>query len=139
MFASSSRLTRLFQVALDTCLDSPPLCQPLSSRFALHGLRAFAFWPKKILSCDGLRAPKIAIANRRVILSQTSPSPAKLLWGCFLRGKIANRVAIAASIRRNQKIAMYFWFFASSSSSSSSLLCRSFQQSLKEGAARPAL
>ena len=32
---------RLFQAALDTCLDSPLLCQPLSSRFALHGLRAF--------------------------------------------------------------------------------------------------
>ena len=31
---------RRFQAALDTCLDSPLLCQPLSSRFALHGLRA---------------------------------------------------------------------------------------------------
>ena len=31
---------RPFQAALDTCLDSPLLCQPLSSRFALHGLRA---------------------------------------------------------------------------------------------------
>ena len=29
-----------FQAPLDTCLDSPLLCQPLSSRFALHGLRA---------------------------------------------------------------------------------------------------
>ena len=32
---------RLFQAALDTSLDSPLLCPPLSSRFALHGLRAF--------------------------------------------------------------------------------------------------
>ena len=27
---------RLFQTPLDTCLDSPVLCQPLSSRFALQ-------------------------------------------------------------------------------------------------------
>ena len=39
-FASNSRFMRLFQAALDTCLDSPFFCQPLSSRFALHGLRA---------------------------------------------------------------------------------------------------
>ena len=32
---------RLFQAPLDTCLDSPLLCWPLSSQFALHGLRAF--------------------------------------------------------------------------------------------------
>ena len=32
---------RLFQAPLDTCLDSPLVCQPLSSRFALHGLRFF--------------------------------------------------------------------------------------------------
>ena len=41
---------RLFQAALDTCLDSPFLnfCQPLSSRFALHGLRALEKWrPEK--------------------------------------------------------------------------------------------
>ena len=31
---------RPFQAALDTCLDSLLPCQPLSSRFALHGLRA---------------------------------------------------------------------------------------------------
>ena len=30
---------RLFEAALDTCLDSPFFCQPLSSQFALHGLR----------------------------------------------------------------------------------------------------
>ena len=34
-------LCAFFQAALDACLDSPLLCQPLSSRFALHGLRAF--------------------------------------------------------------------------------------------------
>ena len=33
----------LFQAALDTCFDSPLLYQPLSSRFALHGLRALDF------------------------------------------------------------------------------------------------
>ena len=32
-------LCAFFQAALDTCLDSPLLCQPLSSRFALQGLR----------------------------------------------------------------------------------------------------
>ena len=32
---------RLFQAALDTPLDSPLVGHPLSSRFALHGLRAF--------------------------------------------------------------------------------------------------
>ena len=32
---------RLCQAPLDTCLGSPFLCQPLSSGFALHGLRAF--------------------------------------------------------------------------------------------------
>ena len=32
---------RLFQAPLNTCLGSPILCQPLSSRFALHGLRGF--------------------------------------------------------------------------------------------------
>ena len=31
----------LKRAPLDTCLDSPLLCQPLNSRFALHGLRAF--------------------------------------------------------------------------------------------------
>ena len=31
---------RPFQAALDTCLDSPFFRQPLSSRFALHGLHA---------------------------------------------------------------------------------------------------
>ena len=30
----------LSQAPLDTCLDSPLPCQPLSSQFALHGLRA---------------------------------------------------------------------------------------------------
>ena len=40
-FASNSRFMRLFQAALDTSLDSPLLCLPLSSRFALHGLRTF--------------------------------------------------------------------------------------------------
>ena len=39
MFASTSRFMRLFQPALDTCLDSPLLCQPLNSWFALHTLR----------------------------------------------------------------------------------------------------
>ena len=38
----NSRFMRVFQAHLETCLDSPLLCQPLSSlRFALHGLRAF--------------------------------------------------------------------------------------------------
>ena len=47
---------RLFQAALDTCLDSPFLFQPLSSRFALHGLRALEsqsptiFYRKFVLS-----------------------------------------------------------------------------------------
>ena len=45
-FASNSRFMRLFQAALDTCLDSPFFCQPLSSRFALHGLRALDEWRK---------------------------------------------------------------------------------------------
>ena len=31
---------RLFQTPLNTCLDSPFFCQPLSSRFALRGFRA---------------------------------------------------------------------------------------------------
>ena len=34
---------RLFQAALDTCLDSLLFCQPLSSRFALHGLHALEY------------------------------------------------------------------------------------------------
>ena len=34
---------RLFQAALDTPLDSPLVHHPLSSRFALHGLRALEF------------------------------------------------------------------------------------------------
>ena len=34
---------RLFQAALDTPLDSPLPYQPLSSRFALHSLRALDF------------------------------------------------------------------------------------------------
>ena len=34
---------RRFQAPLDTCLDNPLLCQPLNSRFALHGLRLRAF------------------------------------------------------------------------------------------------
>ena len=41
IFASDSRFVRLFQAPLDTGLNKPPLGQPLSSRFALHGLRAF--------------------------------------------------------------------------------------------------
>ena len=44
IFASNSQLMHLFQAPLDTCLDSPLLCQPLSSRFALHGSRAFELW-----------------------------------------------------------------------------------------------
>ena len=40
IFASKSRLRCLFQAALDTYLNSPLLCHPLSSRFALHGLCA---------------------------------------------------------------------------------------------------
>ena len=46
-FASNSRFMRLCQAALDTPLDSPLVGHPLSSRFALHGLRAFDhqfFW-----------------------------------------------------------------------------------------------
>ena len=39
--SSNSRRMHLFQAPLDTCLDNPLLCQPLSSRFAFHGLRAF--------------------------------------------------------------------------------------------------
>ena len=45
---------RLFQAALDTCLDSPPLCQLLSSRFALHGfarLRGDFSWPALVSLC----------------------------------------------------------------------------------------
>ena len=38
-FAFDSRFMRLFQALLDTYLDSPLLCQPLNSRFALRGLR----------------------------------------------------------------------------------------------------
>ena len=40
---TNSRLLSLSQVPLDTCLDSPLLCQPLSSLFAPHGLRTFEF------------------------------------------------------------------------------------------------
>ena len=39
-FAFNLRFMHLYQAALDTCLNGPLLCQPLSSRFALHGLRA---------------------------------------------------------------------------------------------------
>ena len=43
IFISNSRFMRLFQVALNTSLDSPLVCQPLSSRFALHGLHTLEF------------------------------------------------------------------------------------------------
>ena len=43
IFASNSRFMRLFPAPLDTCLDSPLLCQPLSSKFALRCLCAFKF------------------------------------------------------------------------------------------------
>ena len=48
-FASNSRLMRLFQAALDTPgpLDSPSATLTLSSRFALHGLRAFDADPQE--------------------------------------------------------------------------------------------
>ena len=39
-FAFNSRSMHLFQAPLDTSLNSPRLCQSLSSQFALHGLRA---------------------------------------------------------------------------------------------------
>ena len=41
IFASHSRFMHPFQAPLDTCLGSPILCQPLSSRFARHVLRPF--------------------------------------------------------------------------------------------------
>ena len=40
MLAFDSRFYSPVSGPLETCLDSPLLCQPLSSRFALHGLRA---------------------------------------------------------------------------------------------------
>ena len=49
-FASNSRSMHLFQAPLDTCLNSPLLRQHLSSRFALHGLRAFKL---SSVSCFG--------------------------------------------------------------------------------------
>ena len=41
ILAFNSRFMRLFQAPLDTCLDSPLLCQPLSSRFARDSLLGF--------------------------------------------------------------------------------------------------
>ena len=38
IFASDSRLMRLFQAPLDTCLGSPFFCQPLSSRFVVTAI-----------------------------------------------------------------------------------------------------
>ena len=59
IFAFTSLFMGIFQAPLDTCLDSPLLCQPLSSRFALHGLRGFDLCndgenrsPRKFL-CNG--------------------------------------------------------------------------------------
>ena len=43
ILAANSRFMHLFQAALDTCLDSPLLCQPLNSRFALHNLGTLDF------------------------------------------------------------------------------------------------
>ena len=45
----------LFQAALDTCLGSPLLCRPLSSRFALYGVRAFENSPYKPQNQDSQR------------------------------------------------------------------------------------
>ena len=52
-----------------------------------------------------LRAPKIAIANCRDCLSQTSSSPAKLKWGHFFPRKIAQRIVIACDFSSQEKIA----------------------------------
>ena len=55
IFPSNSRFMRLFQARLDTCLDSLLLCQPLSSRFALHSLRALetkTICPKTTFLCS---------------------------------------------------------------------------------------
>ena len=43
---------RLFQAPLDTSLDSPFPCQPLSSRFALHGLHALDYFTSSFLSSE---------------------------------------------------------------------------------------
>ena len=63
----------LFRAPFDTCLDRPLVCQPLSSRFALHGLRAFVFTRTVAsLSVHGLHftvyAPSISLGRlkRRV-------------------------------------------------------------------------
>ena len=55
-----------------------------------------------------LRAPKIAIANRRDFLSQTSPLPAEPQWGRFSsKNRKKNRNRLRFSVTR--KIARYFW------------------------------
>ena len=60
-FASNSRFVCLLEAPLDTCLDSPLLCQPLNSwLFALHGLRGFENWsyaaPIGAFFCPEIRA-----------------------------------------------------------------------------------
>ena len=66
-FVSNSWFMRLFQAPLDTCLDSPLLCQPLSSRVALHGLHAldhvFLLLAFVEVSSLGHRGMAIAIAT----------------------------------------------------------------------------
>ena len=93
--------------------------QSKTSLFRSGNLKGLVF-----LSPDGyshkmefflLRAPKIAIANRRDFLSQTSPSPAKPQWGRIFPRKIAKRIAIASdfpsrgTITRLSGAGGHFW------------------------------
>ena len=65
---------RLFQAALDTCLVSPLFCQPLSSRFALHGLRAFdLFFLALTQKRRGRRSSGLASRPQRYWGSQGRP------------------------------------------------------------------
>ena len=58
---------------------------------------------------DILRAPKIAIANHRDFLSQTSPSPATPKWGHFFHQKITKRIATACDFSSQEKSQGSLW------------------------------
>ena len=84
-----------------TCLVEGPL---LFVDCALSNSVSGNFHAKGLSKFGELRAPKIAIAYRRVFVSQTSLSPAKPQWGRFLLEESQKESQSLAILRRKEKL-----------------------------------
>ena len=120
IFGSDSRFMRLFQAPLNTCLDSPLLCQPLSSRFALHGLRGGFESSKNFKPPFGVGTIYRVVMlwfGSDTVRAQDVLNSSGFRFGRFLREKVSLCFSIA---EERSTVPIRFRFLKSSSSGSGS-------------------